>query len=55
MPESVKFEMTVTATGVVHDADGNVVASEVPLTSTVQLTDDEAQAFRQAYADEGGS
>jgi len=53
MPESVKFEMTVTATGVVHDPDGNVVASDVPLVATVQLTEDEAKAFRQNTGDAG--
>ena len=52
MPEAVKFEMTVTATGVVHDADGNVVASDVPVVSTVQLTEDDARALLR---DAGGA
>ena len=46
MPEPQKFEMRITATGTVRDADGNIV-SEQPVEATVVLTEDEVRALTQ--------
>ena len=40
------YEMRITATGTVRDADGNVV-SEQPIEVTQILTEDEVQALTQ--------
>lgn len=42
MPEL--YEMTISATGEVRDADGNLISAE-PVEATVTLTADELAAF----------
>jgi len=44
--DSQKFEMKITATGAVRDADGNLV-SEVPIEATLILTEDEVRAITE--------
>ena len=46
MTEPQRYEMRITATGTVRDADGNVI-SEQPIESTVVLTEDEVRALTQ--------
>jgi len=43
----VQFELTVTATGVVTDSDGNVVSQE-PVTTTVVVDEQQAAAILAA-------
>jgi hypothetical protein len=39
-----KYEMRITATGTVRDADGNIISQE-PIETTQILTEDEAKAL----------
>lgn len=45
------FEITLTATGEVRDADGNLI-SQVPISQTVMVTEAELAAM-EAAAEEG--
>lgn len=45
MPDQM-YEIRITATGTVRDAEGNIV-SEQPIEATAVLTEDEVQALTQ--------
>lgn len=45
MPDQ-RYEMRITATGTVRDADGNIV-SEQPIEAIAVLTEDEVRALTQ--------
>lgn len=45
MPEQM-YKVTITASGTVHDKDGNIV-SETPIEATTVLTEDEVKALTQ--------
>lgn len=42
-PPGQLWELKITATGMVHDADGNLLSGEVPVESTVLVTEDQAR------------
>ena len=46
------FEITLSATGEVRDADGNLL-NQVPVTQTIVVTEDELAAMEAAAAEEG--
>ena len=48
----MKYELRLTASGTVHDADGNVVSQE-PIEATVVVTEAELQALFPSTPSEG--
>lgn len=44
-PTTQLWELKITASGMVHDADGNLLSGDVPLESTTVLTEDEARTL----------
>ena len=49
MPEPQRYEVRITASGTVRDADGNVV-SEQPIEAVSILTEDEIRTLTQGEA-----
>lgn len=45
-PGTVLYEVTITATGEVRDADGNLISSQ-PIEATAILTEEQVQALTQ--------
>jgi hypothetical protein len=43
------YELRITATGEVRDADGNLISSE-PVEAVAVLTEDQAREFNERYA-----
>lgn len=48
MPETQMFELKITATGEVRDADGNLI-SQQPIEATALLTEAEAAAYLEGH------
>lgn len=44
-PPAQLYELKITASGEVRDADGNLIESDIPVTSTVYVTEAEARAI----------